>query len=140
MRFLGGGIGHKATRLIVKIADTLQHFFKKKTAAVEDPSEMDNEGLDLDALVGADLIVEDDGAGSGVDEDQEDGEVEGHEEDEDEEGGDEDEDENENDDEEEDEDGDEEEDEEEDDEEEDLGPEDENREPDGEYDSGYAAF
>ncbi len=132
MRFLGGGIGHKATRLIVKIADTFRYFFKNEAAVVEDPSETNDNLLD-----DADLIAVDKDASSGVDENQEDEEgeeVEG-------EGGDEsDEDEDGNGDEEDEEDGNGDEDEDEDDDEEDLGPEDENREPDEGYDCGYAAF
>ncbi|PSS30937.1 hypothetical protein PHLCEN_2v2506 [Hermanssonia centrifuga] len=133
MRFLGGGIGHKATRLIVKIADTFRYFFKNEPAVVEDPSETNDNLLD-----DADLIAVDKDARSGVDENQEDEEgeeVEG-------EGEDEDEDEDGNGDEEDEEDGDEDEDEDEDedDDDEDLGPEDENREPDEGYDCGYAAF
>ncbi len=64
----GGSIGHMATWLIVRIADTLQHFFKKKAAAVEVSSEIDDDGLD-----DANGIAVDDKAHLGVDNNQEGG-------------------------------------------------------------------
>ncbi|PSR72506.1 hypothetical protein PHLCEN_2v11606 [Hermanssonia centrifuga] len=116
MRFLGGGIGHKAARHIVKIADTLQAFFGNGSgvaAMTEDAEEeIDSEDHGTDVLpVDTDLDEQD----------SEDIEAEGEDEDKDDEG-----------EEEEDEEEDEEEEEEDEDEESDSEVEEEEEETDGE--------
>lgn len=49
MRFIGGGIGHIATRAIVKIADTLRYFLKNTPLAALDLIEV-NSGSGAESL------------------------------------------------------------------------------------------
>ncbi len=130
MRFVSGGIGHIATRAIVKIADTLRHFFKSSRQAASVANEGDGDVVVLpeneDVLQ---YLDEDEGNDNKGEEGEE---LEGEEEEEEEE------DEDRRSSEDEDNDDEEDKDNEDDEDEEDLGPEDESRQD--EYDSGYAAF
>ncbi len=81
MRFIGGGIGHIATRAIVKIADTLRHFFKTAPLAAPVANECDADAVVV-PTASEDLLQELDEDEGENDEGEEGEEPEGEEEDE----------------------------------------------------------